>query len=155
MGLDVLILRDPRESAKKCSLTPLRGRPGIRFVGFAPDRRLDATGRVLLHPDGEELGPADRGRPLLLVDCSWRRLPKLLATVDGDPLRRQLPRLATAYPRRSLLFGDPFYGLASIEALYAALALLGEPRRDLLEGYRWAERFLTANPALPREAEAV
>ena len=155
MGLDVLILRDPRESAKKCSLTPLRGRPGIRFVGFAPDRRLDATGRVLLHPEGEELGPGDRGRPLLLVDCSWRRLPVLLASVDGEPARRRLPPLATAYPRRSLLFQDPERGLASIEALYAALALLGQPRRGLLEGYRWAERFLAANPSLPREAEAV
>jgi pre-rRNA-processing protein TSR3 len=108
---------------------------------------------VLLHPDGDELGTADLGRGLLLVDCAWRRLPELLASVDGEPARRRLPALATAYPRRSLLFADPERGLASIEALYAALALLGEPRRDLLEGYRWAELFLAANPSLPRGAE--
>ena len=73
--IDVLILRDPRESAKKCSLTPLRGRPGVRFVPFHPERTVDAAGRVLLHPDGDELREEDAGRGLLLVDCCWRRLP--------------------------------------------------------------------------------
>jgi pre-rRNA-processing protein TSR3 len=148
VDLDVLILRDPRESAKKCSLTPLRGRPGIQFVSFARSRRLDGSGRVLLHPDGEELGPSDRGRGILLLDCSWKRLPDLLATVDGDPPRRRLPVLATAYPRKSRIFQDPETGLASIEALYAAAALLGQPCGELLAGYRWAESFLAANPAL-------
>ncbi len=149
MPLDVLILRDPRESAKKCSLTPLRGRPGIRFVSYASGRRLDGSGRVLLHPDGEEIGPSDLGCGILLVDCAWRRLPELLASIDGDPPRRRLPALATAYPRKSRLFQDPESGLASIEALYAAAALLGQPCGDLLAGYRWAESFLAANPALP------
>jgi pre-rRNA-processing protein TSR3 len=149
LPLDVLILRDPRESPKKCSLTPLRGRAGIRFVGYAKGRRLDATGRVLLHPDGEEIGPDDRGRGILLVDCAWRRVPELLASVDGDPPRRRLPPLKTAYPRKSLLFEDPERGLASIEALYAALVLLGEPHPEVLAGYLWAGQFLAANPALP------
>jgi pre-rRNA-processing protein TSR3 len=148
--LDVLILRDPRESTKKCSLTPLRGMSGVRFVNYDRDRRVDASGRILLHPDGEELGPADRGRSLLLVDCSWRRVGDLLATVDGEPVARRLPALVTAYPRRSRTFTDPERGLASIEALFAALALLGEPRRELLDGYRWAAEFLAANTGLPR-----
>ena len=43
---DVLILRDPRESTRKCSLTPLRGLPGIEFVTYAHDRRVDAAGRI-------------------------------------------------------------------------------------------------------------
>ena len=150
MALDVLILRDSRESAKKCSLTPLRGRPGVRFVNYDRDRRVEAGGRILLHPEGDEIGPEDRGKSLLLVDCAWRRVGDLLATVDGDPERRRLPALATAYPRRSRTFVDPERGLASIEALYAALALLGEPRPDLLEGYRWADAFLAANAGLPR-----
>jgi len=119
-------------------------------VNYDRDRRIDARGRILLHPDGDEIVPEDRGKSLLLVDCAWRRLPDLLATVDGDPVRRRLPPLATAYPRRSRIFEDPERGLASIEALYAALALLGEPRPDLLVGYRWAEAFLAANALLPR-----
>lgn len=150
--IDVLIVRDPRESPAKCSLTPLRGLPGIRFVTYDPDRRVEAGTRVLLHPDGEPITEADRGRPLLLVDCAWRRLPTLLATIDGDLVRRRLPLLETAYPRRSKTFEDPASGLASVEALYAALHLLGEPRPELLARYRWAAEFLARNPEFGPQA---
>ncbi len=150
MPLDVLILRDPRESTKKCSLTPLRGVPGVRFVTHDKDRRLDARGRILLHPDGEPIRNSDAGYGLLLLDCAWRRVPELLAQVDGDPPRRSLPPLATAYPRKSRTFADPERGLASIEAIYAALALQGDFRPEILDGYRWAAPFLAANPGLAR-----
>jgi len=148
VSIDVLILRDPRESPAKCSLTPLRGLPGITFVEYHGGRRLDAGRRILLSPEGTELGPADRGLDLLLVDCSWRRVPKLVATLDGELLPRRLPPLVTAYPRRSKTFPDPALGLASVEALYAAVLLLGEPRPELLAHYRWREAFLAANPSL-------
>jgi pre-rRNA-processing protein TSR3 len=150
--MDVLIVRDPRESTRKCSLTPLRGLPGIRFVEYAPERRIAAGARVLLHPDGDALGPSDAGAPLLLLDCAWRRVPQLRATLEGTPRPRRLPPLSTAYPRKSRVYTDPADGLASIEALYAALALLGEARPELLAGYRWAAEFLARNPRLPRGA---
>jgi pre-rRNA-processing protein TSR3 len=146
--IDVLIYRDPRESAAKCSLTPLRGLPGLTFVTHRVERRVDVGARLLLHPEGELLTPADIGLPLLLVDCSWRRVPQLLSMLDGRFTRRRLPTLATAYPRRSRQFEDPTSGLASVEALYAALAILGDPRPELLAKYRWAQAFLDANPAL-------
>ncbi len=57
-------------------------------------------------------------------------------------------RLRTAYPRRSKTFEDPGAGLASVEALFAAMALLGQPRPDLLDEYHWRERFLELNPGL-------
>lgn len=148
---DVLILRDPRESVKKCSLTPLRGLPGIEFVDYRPENRVDAAGRVLLHPDGEVLSEADRGRGLFLIDCSWRRVDSMLRTVDGEPVRRRLPELRTAYPRVSRTFEDPSTGLASVEALFAALAILvGAPDVELLESYRWRDEFLSLNPTLAR-----
>jgi len=143
--IDVLIYRDPRESAAKCSLTPLRGLPGIAFVSHRVDRRVDVGSRVLLHPDGEVLTAADVGAGLLLVDCSWRRVPQMLAHIDGVLVRRRLPTLRTAYPRKSRQFEDPDQGLASVEALYAALAILGDPRPELLAEYRWAQAFLDAN----------
>jgi pre-rRNA-processing protein TSR3 len=146
--IDVLIVRDPRESAAKCSLTPLRGRPGITFVSYHPERRVAAGRRIRLDPDGASLTEADRGVPLLVVDCAWRRVKSVLATIDGELVPRRLPPFETAYPRRSKLFEDPERGLASVEALYAALHLLGEPRPELLEGYRWAARFLALNPVL-------
>ena len=146
----VLILRDPRESKKKCSLTPLEGLPGITFVRYDRERRVDADGRILLSPDGELLTPEDAGRDLFVIDCSWRRVPSLRATVDGELVLRRLPPLVTAYPRRSEVFEDPAEGLASVEALYAALAILERPRPELLDGYRWAEEFLAKNPDLGR-----
>ena len=143
--MDILILRDPRESPAKCSLTPLRGLVGVRFARYDPARRLDAGERVLLHPDGEELGPADRGRDVLLIDCAWRRVPSLLRQIDGVLHPRRLPDFESAYPRKSKFHADPARGLASIEALFVATLLLDEPRPELLARYRWRENFLTAN----------
>lgn len=145
---DILVLRDPRESPKRCSLTPLRGLAGVRFLAFDRERVARAEGRVLLHTEGDELTPQDAGLGLLLLDCSWRRVPSLLRTVEGPCLPRRLPSLCSAYPRRSRTFADPAGGLASVEALYAACAILGCPDRELLAGYRWAEEFLAANPGL-------
>lgn len=150
MDLDVLIVRDPREAARKCSLTPLRGLPGVRFVSWRPSLRLDVGARVLLDPQGEPIAERDRGMPLLVLDCAWKHLPSLRRSVLGDLAPRRLPALATAYPRKSKVFVDPSEGLASIEALYAAVALLDRPRLELLAAYRWRERFLELNPTLPR-----
>ena len=86
----ILILRDPRESPKKCSLTPLRGRDGVRFVNHREGLVLETAGRFLLHHVGEELSPADADLGILLVDSSWRRLPLLLRSLDGDPPRPPL-----------------------------------------------------------------
>jgi pre-rRNA-processing protein TSR3 len=152
--LDVLILRDPRESPKKCSLIPLRGTPGIEFVAYDGAQTLDAAGRVLLDPEGDLISEADRGLPLLVLDSSWRRLPKLAKTITGDPIRRRLPPLVTAYPRRSKEFEDPSEGLASVEALYAALVLLGHKDIDyLLDDYLWKSEFLDLNAGALRPSQ--
>jgi pre-rRNA-processing protein TSR3 len=143
--MDILILRDPHEAAAKCTLTPLRGLAGVRFVEHRGDLRLPCAGRVLLHPDGDELSELDRGRDLLLLDCSWRRLPRLLRALEGAPIPRRLPPFVSAYPRRSKTFPDPAAGLASVEALYLATRILGAARPELLRGYRWREAFLGAN----------
>jgi pre-rRNA-processing protein TSR3 len=141
----VLIVRDFRESPRKCSLTPLRGLPGIDFTTYHHGLEVDAADRILLHHEGPELSRADAGRGLLLLDSSWRRLPKLERVVRGEPLRRSLPRLDTAYPRESRYTPNPEAGLASVEALYAALAVLWHPREELLAGYHWRAEFLAAN----------
>ena len=148
--MDILIVHDLREPARKCSVTPLRGMDGVRFVPSVGGRRVEVGRRIWLHPDGEELGPPDRGLGLLLIDCAWHRVPTLARRIDGDLVRRRLPKLVTAYPRKSKLGRDPEHGLASVEALYAAVALLEGARPDLLAHYRWAGAFLAANPGLPQ-----
>ena len=148
--MDILIVRDPKEPSKKCSLTPLRGMQGLRFISLRGGRRIDAGKRIWLHPDAMELSAADRGNDLLLIDCAWRKLANFSKLIDGELLPRRLPKLVTAYPRRSKVAIDPEDGLASVEALYAAVALLAAPRPELLANYHWAAEFLAANPELPR-----
>jgi pre-rRNA-processing protein TSR3 len=156
MHRDLLILRDPKESWKRCSLAPLREVDGVRFVTWHPELELDVTGRLLLDPaapvlERGELGVDEDGRfacPLFLIDSSWRRLATLRRAVVGEPIPRALPRLATAYPRRSTTFDDPEQGLASIEALFAATCLAGAPDHALLQGYHFKDAFLAANPGL-------
>lgn len=144
----VWILRDPKESWKRCSLAPLRGREDVRFVTFRPELELDVSGRVLLDPHAPVLSAADLGRPLFLIDSSWRRLPVLRRAVVGEFVARSLPALPTAYPRKSSTFEDPEQGLASIEALFAAQWYLGQAKREWLEGYHFREAFLELNPHL-------
>jgi len=151
MDPEIILIRLRKESPKKCSLTPLRGRDDlpIKWIHCDIGDPIEVGQVTLLHPDGEPLSPADNERPLLLVDSSWRDLPRLLETVSGDFHKRCLPKnLQTAYPRKSKLFEDPETGLASIEALHAALTLLDKRDDSLLEGYYWASTWLQTNPGL-------
>jgi pre-rRNA-processing protein TSR3 len=154
--LRFLIVVDPRENRKKCTLTPLEGAPGVTFLRPRPGA-VEVPPGILLHLEGPVLSSADRELLaeglLILPDASWARLPKLLARMaprSGARLeRRSLPHdLATAYPRVSKLRQDPARGLASVEALFAATAILGEPREDLLDAYRWKDEFLARNSRL-------
>lgn len=141
------VIRHYKERISKCSLRHLHGRPEITFLKARPGFGFDATGFTLLAVDGAELSAADAGRPLLLLDSTWRWLPQLSACVRGAPVRRSLPRWAkTAYPRSSKLWDDPEAGLASVEALYLARRLLGDDDPSLLDGYHWKQQFLAALP---------
>jgi len=135
---------------------PLLGREGIEIRHYRSDRICDGAGRILLHPDGPELQASDGegASGLLILDSSWTRLPKLLERVVGDPIRRSLPRLVTAYPREGKLVPNPEGGLASVEALFAALCVLGFRDESLLDQYYFAEEFLRRNPWLQETSEA-
>ena len=142
----VVVIRHYKERLAKCSLQPLVGREGYRFLRSEPGFAYDATGHTLLGLEGEVISPADEDRPLLILDGTWRYLPVMVDQLRGEPVRRTLPaQLQTAYPRVSKLYADPNRGLASVEALYAALCLLGKPDPTVLQGYRWAQEFLAAN----------
>jgi ribosome biogenesis protein Tsr3 len=141
-----LVIRDGRESVKKCSVVALRGLPGVEIRSWAREQPVDVSGAILLHPDGPPLSPADRGRPVLVLDSSWRHLPVLLRDLRGDFALRSIPGgIETAYPRRSKHGADPAPGLASVEALFVASVILGNRRDDFLERYRFADGFLSLN----------
>lgn len=139
------VIRHPKERIAKCSLRFLHDRPEMTFLRARPGFRFDATGHTLLAVDAPALSVADAGRPLLLLDSTWRWLPQLMACVTGTPVLRSIPgNVRTAYPRVSKVFEDPAAGLASIEALYLARKLLGDDDPTLLDGYHWKDPFLAS-----------
>lgn len=139
------VWRHYKERRSKCSLEPLVGRAELDFGSWRPGRVIDGAGTVLLEVGAPPLGGEDAGLPLLLLDSTWRLLPGMRASVTGAPRCRSLPAdLVTAYPRRSKLAPDPETGLASVEALYAALRILGHRDDSLLESYRWRDAFLAS-----------
>ena len=141
--ISVLIIRHPRERLSKCSLTPLQGRPELTFKKAQAGLKVDVTAYTLWAVDAPVLSAEDAGRPLLLLDSTWRLLPQLNACLVGEPVLRSLPRgINTAYPRVSKVSEDPLGGLASVEALYLARRFLGDDDLSLLDDYYWRDAFL-------------
>lgn len=146
-SIPTTVIRHANERLSKCSLTPLHGRPEITFLTARGEMRFDATGFIVLAVDAPVLSDTDAGHPLLLLDSTWRLLPKLLRRLDGTPVYRSLPPGArTAYPRVSKVSPDPLGGLASVEALYLARKILGDDDPSLLDGYHWRDAFLANLP---------
>jgi pre-rRNA-processing protein TSR3 len=98
---------------------------------------------LLLDPTAEQaLSPADRFvRSITVLDCSWEVLDT--GAVRSWRIRRALPFLMAANP---VNFGKPCK-LSSVEALAAALFIVGEKERaaELLSKVNWGIRFLEVN----------
>ena len=141
------------ESAAKCTIRPLRGTPGLEFIPY-PFRRPLPPGladAILLAPDAPPLSPDDAAlqRPLLLLDASWHHAAKMRNALPPVPLVRSLPAaFRTAYPRSSKIHDDPPSGLATVEALHAALTLLGRRDDTLLAHYPFTPQYLALNAGL-------
>lgn len=138
----ISVIRHPKERRSKCSLTPLEGRSDFSFYRARLGWTFDVSDFTILAMDAPEMSEADAGRPLLLLDSTWRLLPQVEACLVGQGVRRTLPVVATAYPRISKIAEDPHGGLASVEALYLAKLMIGERDDDLLQGYYWAPDFI-------------
>ena len=134
----------PREKRSKCTLEPLRGRPGFVFWTFPKLGPQSLEGYVRLGLDGPLLGPDDAEQGMLVLDGTWRLAERMERQFSTVPSRR-LPEWKTAYPRISKLFDDPSQGLATIEALFVAFHVMGRDTTGLLDGYRWREEFLQSN----------
>ncbi len=141
----VTVIRHPRENKKKCSLRHLHDNPNFEFFNASEDFSFDATGYTLLEIDAPAMSEADADRPILLLDSTWFLLPKIRAKVYGDFVPRSLPpTIKTAYPRVSKMHNDPS-GLATIEALYAAMRAIGKQDPTVIRQYTFAKKFLEIN----------
>jgi pre-rRNA-processing protein TSR3 len=98
---------------------------------------------LLLDPTAEQaLSPADRFvKSITVLDCSWEVLDT--GSVSSWRIRRALPFLVAANP---VNFGRPCM-LSSVEALAAALYIVGEKERagEVLSKVNWGIRFLEVN----------
>ncbi len=141
----VLIVVRRGEDPAQCTVRPLRGTPGLDFLPYPLRRKPDLSRHLLLAPDAPPLSPADAGRPLLLLDASWRHAAKMRKAVEPVEARSIPPGWQTAYPRRSKIHEDPEAGLATVEALFAALCTLGVRDDTLLRFYLWRDVFLELN----------
>jgi pre-rRNA-processing protein TSR3 len=142
--LSTIIIVHPRERRSKCSVESLRDQHDFLFCTFPDPVKVDLSNYVRLGIGGPLLSAADSHRGLLLLDGTWRlaaRMEPFYAHVDV----RSLPPTQTAYPRKSSVYPDPNEGLATIEALYAALRILGRNRTSLLDHYHWKNEFLRLN----------
>ena len=175
----ILILQHYKENLRKCSLSHIRRLPGVEFRRLKIEGRIPqfpglrglvlAVHAPLLSANDAEVFRSNAEASLIVLDGTWAKVDALVRNiraadreevVDETAIRdgrlgalwfRSLPsELATAYPRKSKIFPDPETGLASIEALVAALEILDCPARDLLDGYRWGQEFLDKNPQLFR-----
>lgn len=149
------IVVDAHETPNKCTITPLAFRSDFRlFPVFGEGKIGPLSAPLLLHHEGEcltnlrqELG---RVPAIASIDCVWRRVAHLVAkTAWVDGVRPRLARIpdgfCTAYPRVGSPSTDPATGLATIEALFIAAALVGHYDPTLLARYYFAERFIEIN----------
>lgn len=142
-----VIIRHTKENPRKCSIMPLKGRPGIQIHNYPMARPLDLRNYIRLAADGPPLTRQDEKFGVLLLDGSWRSAGSM--TRDYEHIApRSLSGFVTAYPRVSKLGTDPDNGLASVEALFIALKILGRPVEGILDYYHWKDKFLAANSSL-------
>ncbi|MHC5038095.1 MAG: hypothetical protein ACYTHM_12335 [Planctomycetota bacterium] len=138
------MVEHPREKRHKCTISVLKGREGLVFLPAEEVESVPWGDALLLHAGADStLSPQDIGRPLVLVDASWRWAERVVRKIRLP--RRRLPPFQTAYPRKSKIFRDPPGGLASAEALFVASLVFGVPDETYLDGYRWKETFLASN----------
>ncbi len=147
------IVMDHGETGNKCTIAPLRGRPDFRFFRVHGERPLGPlSAPILLHHEGECLTQVDLTKPvqsLASIDCVWRRLPTIqrrLSWIEAPAKLAKLPEgFVTVYPRVGQYLPDPEGGLATIEALFIAAALLGKWDVTLLAHYYFARAFIERN----------
>lgn len=146
------VILDSGETANKCTIAPLAYRPDFRLIGVTSVLALGPlSADVLLHHEGECLskirGSLGKVNGIASIDCVWRRLPGLLRRIECKlPTLVRIPDgFVTAYPRRSSRGTDPSGGLATIEAIFTASALLGRWDVSLFSEYYFGNAFLELN----------
>jgi pre-rRNA-processing protein TSR3 len=132
--------RDNSCDPRKCTVKKLE-RAGFLKI-FKTISQIPRNTLLLDSTAEQALSPADKNvHSITVLDCSWVVLDT--GKVSSWRIRRALPFLVAANP---VNFGKPCV-LSSIEALAAALFILGEGERasSVLSKVSWGIRFLEVN----------
>ncbi|MBN1455675.1 MAG: DUF367 family protein [Methanomicrobia archaeon] len=132
---------------KKCTARKLARFDLITLVNLL--RKIPYTTLLLVPTAEKALSPADRAQAgsITVFDCSWKHFGPFEETLRRlKRKKRALPFLIAANPTN---YGKPFI-LSSVEALAAALVILGEHEhaRELLAKFKWGVEFLRLNEDL-------
>jgi len=138
--IPLVAYRDNSCDPRKCTVKKLERAGFLRIVKTISQIPRNT---LLLDPTAEKaLSPEDRNvKSITALDCSWEVLDT--GAVSSWRIRRALPFLMAANP---VNFGKPCK-LTSIEAIAAALYILGEQERaaQILGCVSWGIRFLEVN----------
>jgi pre-rRNA-processing protein TSR3 len=147
-----IVIRHRKENLKKCSLKGLEKRGDFLFFSYPLREIPSCEGYALLTMEAtEELSLADRENGLVILDATWRLakvMEKNISFLSSLKKRRLPNKFMTAYPRRQQDCPDPNQGLASIEAIVCAYAIMGRSIHGLLDDYYWRDSFLEKNVCL-------
>ena len=142
----MIVIVHSKERRKKCSLTPILDLPGFDF--YDDTDYVIPEDALMLHPEGPPLTAEDRGRPIVLIDATWKYFQKMF---NRDPAlkdyeRRSVSGVLTAYPRQSRFKHHPPNYLASIEVIYCVGRILGkEEYLAVIDEYFFKREFLVLN----------
>jgi pre-rRNA-processing protein TSR3 len=150
--MDYEVILDSGETANKCTIAPLSYRSDFCLIPVRGNRVFGPLkSSILLHHEGrclslirKSFGPV---QGIASIDCVWRRLDGLIRRIEGQlPLLARIPEgFETAYPRHSAHSIDPAGGLATIEAIFVASAMLGNWDVSLLSEYYFGRKFVELN----------
>jgi ribosome biogenesis protein Tsr3 len=145
------VILDEGETANKCTIAPLSYRQDFKLLRVKSDKPLGPlTANIILHHQGKcllRMKSQTETLGLAAIDCVWKRLNTLLSRIQGTlPVLGRIPDgFETAYPRRSKQMTDPDTGLATIEAIFVATAILKKWDPTLLSEYYFGRKFVELN----------
>jgi pre-rRNA-processing protein TSR3 len=145
------IIIDSGETSNKCTIAPLADRIDFSLFRVKGNNRLGPLrSPILLHHEGQcltQIRETETVTGIASVDCVWRRLDILIRRIEGPlPVLARIPEgFETAYPRHNKNNDDPSGGLATIEAIFVASAILGNWDVSLLCQYYFGRKFVEIN----------
>ncbi len=146
------VVIEKSETPNKCTIAPLSNRHDFKLIEIkGPGVFGPLKANVLLHHEGKCLTSfADSKNAIqgiAAIDCVWRRLDQHMTRLTGVlPELARIPEgFVTAYPRKSFHDLDPTDGLATIEAIFIASAMLGNWDVSLLSEYYFGSEFIKLN----------